>query len=124
MLTQSDITDETGTSRIYGLRERPPAGYRPTDGKAICLKPRPYRQDYSRVVHKPSYMFTFWAETELLAWNLYRTFHGVADGARPSGSFVQQINLDLAGEPIVEEREGVNWYFTLAFYEVQFKDCS
>ncbi len=119
-LTLSTVTNLVG-SRIYALRETPPQNYTLTDGAAIVYKPRGGLQDYSSVVHTVSYMFKFYDQSELDAWNLYRTFYDAVNDAHPAGSNIYQIRQETEGQPLIEP--DVEWPFVLAFFEIKYRNC-
>lgn len=117
----SAITDLTGT-RIYALRNTPPENYLLSDGQAITFKPRGGRQDESGCVHTVSYQFKCYAETELLSYDLYRTLYDNMDGKHPSGTQIAQIVQEVEGQPQTELEGDVEWHFTLAFFEIKYKN--
>lgn len=118
--SRTPITDLTG-ARVYGLRNTPPEGYTLADGQAIAFKPRGGVQDESGCVHTVSYQFKFYAATELLSYDLYRIAYGELNDAHPSGN-ITQIRQEIEGQPLTELEGDVEWPFTLAFFEVRYKD--
>lgn len=104
------------STRVWAERDTPVPGYTPADGPGICFKARDDEYDEEDAVIWVSYQFKFYGLTEMIAYDLYRTFRAEAIPYR--GSLVQSIVKQGGGQSLLEP--DTEWFYVLAFFRVMF----
>ena len=113
LLTQAGLMALTGT-RIYAEANSPPAGYKPSDGGAVCFKARGGRPDYVDVIVTPSMQFKCYGATELLANLVYAALYDALHNAQTNA--IRGARCEILGTTLAEPETG--WPFVLTFFRV------
>lgn len=102
-------------THVFAGRNVPPPGYSLRDsGPCITFKVRGGLTDYEDALLEPSIQFKCYAETELLAQEVYRALFDALQTAH--GAYLLHAQLEQAGQQL-EEPE-TQWPFILTFYKV------
>jgi len=102
-------------SRIYGERDVPPPGYKPSDGGAICVKVRGGSLDYASAWVGASMQMKCYGEDEVAANDVYLA---TVDALHDYRSWpLRHAAVEVAGQTL--EEPGSLWPFVLCFFRVQ-----
>lgn len=113
LLAQASLTNVV-ERRIYAEVDSPPAGYKPADGPAICLKMRGGGQDYESAVLLPSMQFKIYGESEAVVNAAYRA---LCDALNDKASYtIKYAMLETLGQTLREP--GIGWIYVLVFFSV------
>lgn len=113
LLTKAGLTALTGT-RIYAEANTPAAGYKPSDGGAVCFKVRGGRPEYVDVLLGPSVQFKCYGSSELVANQLYQALYDALHNAQTNA--VRMARCEMLGQTLAEPESG--WPFVLTFFKV------
>jgi hypothetical protein len=113
LLTKAALVALAGT-RIYAEANTPPAGYKLSDGGAICFKARGGRPEYVDVLLAPSYQFKCYGTTELTANQLYQALYDALQNAQTY--IIRGARCEVLGQTLAEPETG--WPFVLTFFKV------
>jgi hypothetical protein len=122
LLDQPELVALTDV-RIWAERDTPPPGYTPSDGAAICFKPRGGPPpDEEAAVLSPSYQFKLYGQVggltspEASAGELYGVLFDVLNYA--SAYILKSAVLEAQRQTLREPDTG--WVYALCFYKMQF----
>ncbi len=100
--------------RIWAEATNPAAGYKPTQGAALCFAVRGGGPDYSDALLVPRVQFQCYGRDEDQAQALYRALYSVLHGT--GGGAVQYARCDALGQQLADPETG--WLFVLTYFRV------
>ena len=105
-------------TRIYGGRDVPPQGYKPSDGACVTFRVRGGLGDYEDALLKPSVQVKCYGETEAEAGAVYRAVDRALHEGR--GQYVLFGEREVLGQALEEPQTG--WRYVLGFYLVAVRN--
>lgn len=123
LLSQPSLIALTG-QRVWAEADTPPAGYKPSDGPAICFKRRGGGTDYEAVNLFPSFQFKIYGadgatgqttSPEASADTVYRTLFDVFN--QTFGYQIKSAEIESLGNTLIEPN--TKWVYILCYYKLQ-----
>jgi hypothetical protein len=100
--------------RVWAETSTPAAGYKPSDGPAICFMTRGGRDDYTDVIIIPSVQFKVYGSSEIVANEAYRVLHDALHNGKGYG--VRWGRCEVLGQTLREPE--TEWIFILTFFTI------
>lgn len=114
LLTNAALVALVG-ARVWAGTDVPAAGYKPSDGGAICLKVRGGGPDYTDLLLDPSVQLKCYGATAVTARAVYAALYDALHQAK-SGT-IRHAWCDVLGQDLTEPETA--WPFVLTFFTVR-----
>ena len=131
LVTLSDITDITGTSRRLRAGQNLHPGYKPSDGSCLLFNVRSGSQDYTSGWLMPSIQFRSYGEFsqserpdegEAAAIALDQALHEAVNDTTYEIGEIAYFRMEDGTFPTLLTEPGSEWPYVLSFYRVHIRN--
>jgi len=106
-------------TRLWAETDVPAAGYKPSDGGALCFKVRGGLPDFSAALYTPSVQFKAYGATALAANAVYRALFTALQDTR-KGGIVRWAQCEALGQTYFEPAttSSTPWPVVLCYFSI------